>query len=34
MIGLNGVLVQVEVESGQGQPGMVIAGLPDTAVLE
>lgn len=34
VIGLDGVLVEVEIDSGQGQPGMTIVGLPDTAVQE
>lgn len=34
VIGLDGVLVEVEVDSGTGQPGMTIVGLPDTAVQE
>jgi magnesium chelatase family protein len=33
-IGLEGVLVEVEVDSSFGQPGMVIVGLPDTAIQE
>lgn len=34
-IGLEGVLVEVEVDSGPGgQPGMVVVGLPDAAVQE
>ncbi len=34
VIGLDGVLVEVEVDSGNGKPGMTIVGLPDTAVQE
>ena len=34
VIGLDGVLVEVEVDTGNGQPGMVVVGLPDTAVQE
>ena len=34
VIGLDGVIVDVEVDTGQGLPGMVIVGLPDTAVQE
>jgi magnesium chelatase family protein len=34
-VGLEGVLVEVEVDSGPGgQPGVVVVGLPDTAVQE
>lgn len=33
-IGLEGVLIEVEVDASFGQPGMVIVGLPDTAVQE
>lgn len=34
-VGLDGVLVEVEVDSGPGgQPGVVVVGLPDTAVQE
>ncbi|MCC6314150.1 MAG: YifB family Mg chelatase-like AAA ATPase [Thermomicrobiales bacterium] len=34
-IGLDGVLVEVEVDVGQGsQPGMILVGLPDAAVRE
>ena len=32
--GLEGVLVEVEVDVGSGQPGMVLVGLPDAAVQE
>ncbi|MDO8969691.1 MAG: magnesium chelatase domain-containing protein, partial [Saprospiraceae bacterium] len=32
--GLDGVIVEVEVDTGPGLPGMVIVGLPDTAVQE
>ena len=34
LVGLDGVLVEVEVDVGQGQPGMVLVGLPDAAVRE
>ncbi|MCL4560542.1 MAG: YifB family Mg chelatase-like AAA ATPase [Chloroflexi bacterium] len=34
VIGLEGVIVEVEVDTGMGLPGMVIVGLPDTAVQE
>ncbi|MDY6873672.1 MAG: YifB family Mg chelatase-like AAA ATPase [Chloroflexota bacterium] len=34
VIGLDGVIVEVEVDSGGGMPKMVIVGLPDTAVQE
>jgi len=34
VIGLEGVIVEVEVDTGQGLPSMVIVGLPDTAVQE
>ncbi|MGI8406482.1 MAG: magnesium chelatase domain-containing protein, partial [Thermomicrobiales bacterium] len=34
VVGLDGVLVEVEVDIGQGQPGMVLVGLPDAAVQE
>ncbi|MCX8062799.1 MAG: YifB family Mg chelatase-like AAA ATPase [Anaerolineales bacterium] len=34
MIGLDGVIVEVEVDTAQGLPAMVIVGLPDTAVQE
>ncbi len=36
VVGLDGVLVEVEVDAGSphGQPGIVIVGLPDTAVQE
>ena len=35
VIGLDGVIVQVEVDTGQGMPGgMDIVGLPDFAVQE
>jgi magnesium chelatase family protein len=33
-IGLDGVLVEVEVDIGTGQPGMTVVGLPDAAVRE
>jgi len=32
VIGLEGVIVEVEVDIGQGLPKMVMVGLPDTAV--
>jgi len=34
VIGLEGVAVEVEVDTGQGLPNMVIVGLPDAAVQE
>ncbi len=34
IIGLDGVVVEVEVDAGQGLPGMDIVGLPDAAVVE
>jgi magnesium chelatase family protein len=34
VIGLDGVIVEVEVDTGQGLPRMVIVGLPDAAVQE
>jgi len=34
MIGLDGVVVEVEVDTGLGLPGMTIVGLPDAAVQE
>jgi magnesium chelatase family protein len=34
VIGLEGVVVEVEVDTGQGLPSMVIVGLPDAAVQE
>ncbi len=34
VVGLDGVLVQVEVDIGLGTPGLTIVGLPDTAVQE
>src|SRR5690554_6573083 len=34
VVGLVGVLIEVEVVRGDGQPGVVIVGLPDTAVQE
>ncbi len=34
LVGLDGVLVEVEVDYGRGLPGMTIVGLPDTAVQE
>lgn len=34
VIGLDGVVVEVEVDSGQGLPKIIIVGLPDTAVQE
>lgn len=33
-VGLDGVLVEVEVDIGTGQPGMTLVGLPDAAVRE
>ena len=34
VIGLDGVIVEVEVDTGQGLPNMIIVGLPDTSVQE
>jgi magnesium chelatase family protein len=34
VIGLDGVVVEVEVDSGQGLPSIIIVGLPDAAVQE
>ncbi|HKZ44339.1 MAG TPA: YifB family Mg chelatase-like AAA ATPase [Anaerolineales bacterium] len=34
VIGLEGVIVDVEVDSGQGLPGMTIVGLPDASIQE
>ena len=34
LIGLEGVLVQVEVDTSRGMPSLVIVGLPDAAVKE
>jgi magnesium chelatase family protein len=34
VIGLEGVIVEVEVDTGQGLPGMTIVGLPDAAIQE
>jgi magnesium chelatase family protein len=34
IIGLEGVVVEVEVDTGQGLPGITIVGLPDAAVQE
>jgi magnesium chelatase family protein len=34
VIGLEGVIVEVEVDTGPGLPSMVVVGLPDTAVQE
>jgi magnesium chelatase family protein len=34
VLGLNGVIVEVDVDTGQGLPGMTIVGLPDVAVQE
>jgi magnesium chelatase family protein len=34
VIGLEGVIVEVEVDTGQGLPGMTLVGLPDAAVQE
>src|SRR5215212_6709608 len=34
VVGLDGVLVEVEVDVGQGVPGTVVVGLPDAAVRE
>lgn len=34
VVGLDGVLVEVEVDVGQGKPGIIVVGLPDAAVQE
>lgn len=34
VVGLEGVLIEVEVDAGTGKPGMTIVGLPDAAVQE
>lgn len=34
VVGLDGMLVEVEVDVGSGMPGMVVVGLPDAAVQE
>ena len=34
VIGLEGVVVEVEVDTADGLPGMAIVGLPDAAVQE
>ena len=34
VIGLEGVIVEVEVDTGDGLPSIVIVGLPDAAVQE
>ncbi|HYH12363.1 MAG TPA: magnesium chelatase domain-containing protein [Thermomicrobiales bacterium] len=34
VIGVDGVLVEVEVDVGAGQPGIIVVGLPDAAVQE
>ena len=34
VVGLEGVIVEVEVDTGRGLPGVVIVGLPDAAVKE
>lgn len=34
VVGVDGVLVEVEVDVGNGQPGIIIVGLPDVAVQE
>ena len=34
VVGLEGVIVEVEVDYNNGLPGMTIVGLPDTAVQE
>ena len=34
VVGLEGVIIEVEVDFGNGLPGMTIVGLPDTAVQE
>ena len=33
-VGLDGLLVQVEVDVGSGQPGLAVVGLPDAAIQE
>ena len=34
VIGLEGVIIEVEVDTGQGLPSIVVVGLPDAAVQE
>ena len=34
VIGLEGVIIEVELDTGQGLPNIVVVGLPDTAVQE
>jgi magnesium chelatase family protein len=34
VVGLDGALIEVEVDIGQGLPAFAIVGLPDTAVTE
>jgi magnesium chelatase family protein len=34
VVGLEGVIVEMEVDTGEGLPSMVIVGLPDAAVQE
>jgi magnesium chelatase family protein len=34
LVGLDGVLIEVEIDTGGGQPGIVMVGLPDAAVSE
>lgn len=34
VVGVDGVLVEVEIDVGNGQPGIIIVGLPDVAVQE
>jgi magnesium chelatase family protein len=34
VIGLEGVIVEVEVDTGEGLPSIVIVGLPDAAVCK
>ena len=34
VIGLDGVIVDVEVDTGQGLPSIIVVGLPDAAVQE
>ncbi|MBP1694318.1 MAG: comM, partial [Chloroflexi bacterium] len=34
VIGLEGVIVEVEVDTGDGLPSITIVGLPDTAIQE
>ena len=34
VVGLDGMLVEVEVDVGTGNPGVIVVGLPDAAVQE